>query len=396
MSGVTNEGRLVATADGEHVAVAMLPDVCRVPGTAAPVPAENSVSTERLQNGTSLTRLAGQPIWTRKGQLGPPSDPAHAGTLGGVVSGTYRAEAVASSWSADLVVEGAPVVRSQDTTFQNHHNTTGLVLPHGFEEGAWNDGAFVPEACRYLIEGSLAHDLPDLAALRGSHALGPPTAGSFRFPGDAAPRPSLTYAATVRGQPVDIVAPVDVADRPLPSPASVAAALALLPDFAVGSVHQVVLSPLQTPAEQRMRETGNLANAYFGRITFFQYESSDPEFDVASYWREQSHVDGVTVHEALHVFVTNVWQDPETQKVTDPSTGRGVRWTTPQVEPMKEWAAATRSDGRAPSSYAKTSPYEDLSDFMVLYLAASGTPCEAVMRRLFPARYAIMDKLVRS
>jgi Domain of unknown function (DUF4150) len=129
-STVSNSKRAIVTRGTEHRAVATQPDVCRVPGQAAPSPFPNVAPGSALGKGaTQRTFIAGEPVLTRVGELGPPSDPAHAGTGGGVTSGTYRYEARMTSWSRDVIVEGAAAVRAQDTTNNNHGNTVGRVMP---------------------------------------------------------------------------------------------------------------------------------------------------------------------------------------------------------------------------------------------------------------------------
>lgn len=129
-STVSNEKRAIVTKGTPHIAVQTAPDVCKRPGKKPPVAAKNNVPSSRLKKGQTTTSfIAGQPVWTSAGELGPPSDPAHAGTAGGVHSGTYRAEAKPTSFSATVFFEGNAAVRVDDTTTQNHGNTTGVVMP---------------------------------------------------------------------------------------------------------------------------------------------------------------------------------------------------------------------------------------------------------------------------
>jgi len=124
----SNSGRMIATKGSNHQALATAPDVCKVPpGVPAPFP--NFIPTTRAGAGkTSNTFIANKEIVLDRTFIGPMSDPAHAGVLGGVSSGTYRFEAQATSYSKDVFAESGPVVRSFDSTIQNHGNTTGLVL----------------------------------------------------------------------------------------------------------------------------------------------------------------------------------------------------------------------------------------------------------------------------
>lgn len=125
----SNEGRTIATKGSSHQAVALAPDMCFVPGVPPPLPFPNIAPSQRLAAGqTTRTQIGSQPIVTSIGQMGPPSDPAHAGVLGGVASGTYRFEAQAVTFSKDVHAEGNPVVRALDFTSQNHRNTFGIMV----------------------------------------------------------------------------------------------------------------------------------------------------------------------------------------------------------------------------------------------------------------------------
>jgi hypothetical protein len=84
---VENGGRGVCTHGSGHQALAVLPDL------------------SRLQGGSDATFIAGRSVWMARGWLAP-SEPAHAGSRGGVLSGTYLAEASPTSYSHDVFVEG--------------------------------------------------------------------------------------------------------------------------------------------------------------------------------------------------------------------------------------------------------------------------------------------------
>jgi len=127
MAKVTNNGRTVATKGTDHIAAAIAPDVCYVQKKKKDFP--NWVASTQLKKGQTTTVFIDKhPIWTSIGELGPLSEPAHEGRQGGVVSKTYRFEAMAVSYSSDLFKQGNPVVRTEDLTSQNHENTVGRVV----------------------------------------------------------------------------------------------------------------------------------------------------------------------------------------------------------------------------------------------------------------------------
>jgi hypothetical protein len=126
----TNDQKDIATKGTLHVALATAPDVCKVPPMQmAPMPFPNWVTSTKLTKGMTVKSfIASYPVWTSIGELGPPSEPAHIGTGGGVTSGTYRDVAMATSYSKDVFFEGNAAVRLNDTTTQNKANTVGLVV----------------------------------------------------------------------------------------------------------------------------------------------------------------------------------------------------------------------------------------------------------------------------
>ena len=125
----SNQKRTVATKGTRHVAYAIMPDMCLPKGKKKAQPYQNWVESTKLARGaTETARIGGQPIWTDIGELGPPSEPAHAGVDKGLVSKTYCAEATALSYSPDVVFEGHRAVRTDDLTAQNHANTVGRAL----------------------------------------------------------------------------------------------------------------------------------------------------------------------------------------------------------------------------------------------------------------------------
>lgn len=124
---VSNSKRNIVTRGTGHVAVATAADLCALPNGTV-VGFTNWVKSDKLQRATTRTVIAGEPVWTRSGQLGPPSEPPHAGVKG-TRSGTHHKEAKAASYSKDVFVEQNAAVRAFDLTTQNHENTDGIVLP---------------------------------------------------------------------------------------------------------------------------------------------------------------------------------------------------------------------------------------------------------------------------
>ncbi len=81
-------------------------------------------------------------------------------------------------------------------------------------------------------------------------------------------------------------------------------------------------------------------------------------------------------HESGHVISQRTWGTNE----------KNAKW--------KPWRAAMKSDGIAPSGYAKNSPDEDYAETWRLWVHVRNTPKAIEVRTLLPARIKIMEKMV--
>lgn len=109
-----------------------LPDVCKTPPLAIPVPFENEAYSADLIKGTSSVFADGGNMIANFGSCFAKSVFDEAGSMGGVKSGTFKAEADWISHSFDVFFEGKPACRLTDKMFMNHRNTVnmaGLIQP---------------------------------------------------------------------------------------------------------------------------------------------------------------------------------------------------------------------------------------------------------------------------
>ncbi|HZF47601.1 MAG TPA: DUF4150 domain-containing protein [Polyangiaceae bacterium] len=154
-----NQNRVIATNGTSHVAMTMGPtDVCKLPNNV-PVPFPNFISAKgNLQKGTTNTKIANQPVWIQRSNLGPTSNPPHAGVNKGVASGTYRGIAKATGFSKDVQMEGQFVVRTGDPTTQNKANTTGSVAGSNMMPQVEAQDAYKKLLCTITkLEGKCGH-----------------------------------------------------------------------------------------------------------------------------------------------------------------------------------------------------------------------------------------------
>ena len=103
-----------------------LPDVCKTPDKGIPVPYGNRAFSKDLANGTTTCFADGGNMIANYGSIFAQSIFDEGGSMGGIVSGTNKAEAEWISFSPDVFFEGKPACRHTDKMFMNHRNTVSL------------------------------------------------------------------------------------------------------------------------------------------------------------------------------------------------------------------------------------------------------------------------------
>lgn len=103
-----------------------LPDVCKTPPLAIPIPYENEAYSSDLANGTSSVFADGGNMIANYGSIFARSVFDEPGIMGGIISGTNRAEADWISHSFDVFFEKRPACRLTDKMFMNHRNTVNM------------------------------------------------------------------------------------------------------------------------------------------------------------------------------------------------------------------------------------------------------------------------------
>ena len=103
-----------------------LPDVCKTPDKAIPIPYQNEAYSRDLAKGTTSVFADGGNMIANLGSNFAKSVFDEAGSMGGVVSGTNKAEAEWITHSFDVFFQGKPACRLTDKMFMNHRNTVNL------------------------------------------------------------------------------------------------------------------------------------------------------------------------------------------------------------------------------------------------------------------------------
>lgn len=133
MITINVNGLTLCHKGSEGVSHNTLPDVCKTPPFGVPVPYENEAYSADLVKGTVSVFADGGNMIANMGSQFARSVFDEAGSMGGVISGTNRAETEWISHSFDVFFEGKPACRLTDKLFMNHRNTVnmaGLMQQH--------------------------------------------------------------------------------------------------------------------------------------------------------------------------------------------------------------------------------------------------------------------------
>lgn len=148
------------------------------------------------------------------------------------------------------------------------------------------------------------------------------------------------------------------------------AALAKMPPQSLAEVKELRLAPTRNPTDEFWATT-------YGQPGFQTYMNCGADGVVTVFPQattpSASIISSTLVHETGHAWSMREWGDEGSQK-----------W--------KDWAMAGLRDGLSPSTYANSSPGEDVAEAAVLYLESKGTPDHATYRALYPRRFELLDK----
>jgi hypothetical protein len=103
-----------------------LPDVCKTPPYAIPRAFSNTAYSKDLAKGTTTVFADGGNMIGNLGSIFARSTGDEGGSMGGVKSGTFLAEADFISHSFDVFFEGKAACRLTDKMYMNHRNTVNM------------------------------------------------------------------------------------------------------------------------------------------------------------------------------------------------------------------------------------------------------------------------------
>jgi hypothetical protein len=144
-----------------HTSIATIPDVCKTPSPAGPVPIPypNVSQSATLDKGTSTVKVDGGNMAAIKGSEFSLSNGDNAGVAGGVKSSTFMKESTWILYSFDVKLDGQGACRLMDKKLQNHENTVDM------------GGALGPTATLGDIKNALCEDMceHEKGAQAGTH-----------------------------------------------------------------------------------------------------------------------------------------------------------------------------------------------------------------------------------
>jgi Domain of unknown function (DUF4150) len=103
-----------------------LPDVCKTPDKAIPRPFSNKAYSKDLAKGTTSVFADNGNMIANFGSIFATSSLDGGGSFGGIVSGTFLAEAEFITHSFDVFFESKPACRLTDKMWMNHRNTVNM------------------------------------------------------------------------------------------------------------------------------------------------------------------------------------------------------------------------------------------------------------------------------
>jgi hypothetical protein len=121
MSTVYANARVILSKGDNLQHVCAVPDVCKTPTPAGPVPIPyvNVAMNSDLASGSQDVKIDGQPGAIASSKLAT-SAGDEAGSAGGVVSSSTKGAMSWASFSPDVLIEGKGVVRFLDVTLHNN------------------------------------------------------------------------------------------------------------------------------------------------------------------------------------------------------------------------------------------------------------------------------------
>lgn len=145
MTTVYANGRSILHKGHGKTHICAVPDVCKTPSPAGPVPIPyvNLAQDSDLTDGAKNTQIEGNPITLKSSKLSTSSGD-EPGTAGGVISSKNKGVLTWTLYSFDVQVEGQGVVRFTDAAMHNGNTFNTAFISQGGTGFAYGDDAKCP------------------------------------------------------------------------------------------------------------------------------------------------------------------------------------------------------------------------------------------------------------
>jgi hypothetical protein len=181
------------------------------------------------------------------------------------------------------------------------------------------------------------------------------------FEGQTEPKSALEYCVHINGQRIFVNIPVP-APLNTPSIDEIARTLAVMPATSRSLIWRVVVQP-------KRKGDSFMSSSATGEVNIYPTDAN----------QSSGYRDGAAIHESGHVISQRLWG------------------SIPGTREWKLWRDAMASDSLFVSSYArhsKAGPQDDFAETLEAYIRYKGTPLFEEVRARFPARFAMIEKIL--
>jgi len=177
-SKVTVNGLGLTYKSSLGISTATIPDVCKTPSPAGPVPIPypNIATQSSLKGGTKSVKVKGKMIAVKGSQYGS-SNGDEAGTAGGLKSSVNMKATDWITYSFDVKMDGKNACRHTDKKFHNNKNTADLagnidpVMPAGLsaaDRELWTDCKELHDSYKEQQGNASTHNHAEYQTLKAS------------------------------------------------------------------------------------------------------------------------------------------------------------------------------------------------------------------------------------
>lgn len=201
-------GREISCKKADGKSICAFPDVCMTPPECpatppgVPIPYPNTGMAKDTSSGSTSVKISGQEIMLRNKSYFKTSmgDEPGCAAKKGVLTSKIKGKVYFTTWSMDVKVEGANVVRHLDLTTHNHGSVPGNTPPWPYIDQMAMPDVSVDEVCEELKEKTeTAEEMLPASKKKGGYTV---ATGKFIPAGKGAPGSHWQAASSVSSSDV--------------------------------------------------------------------------------------------------------------------------------------------------------------------------------------------------